>query len=227
MPKCHAGGVHGSKGAREWVYTQVCHGIGCHGTGLVCKQQVFAKSGFGQSCVGLRVQAAVDPIIESPTTAKLPLYLSGAPSTHHQQWLLDSSPRSKPRIAGRNANLARAQLSHDTATHCTHSPRKLLSVHILLTRLPLCIIPYNYWQCFAKNLPLNIVPTLKLLPSSAASAISGRTRTRCIQRRDDFMLLAQNPNCCRYAFVHVRWHACMGVVATAHVWQQAACTQDK
>ena len=128
MPKCHAGGVHGSKGAREWVYTQVCHGIGCHGTGLVCKQQVFAKSGFGQSCVGLRVQAAVDPIIESPTTAKLPLYLSGAPSTHHQQWLLDSSPRSKPRIAGRNANLARAQLSHDTATHCTHSPRKLLSV---------------------------------------------------------------------------------------------------
>ena len=64
-------------------------------------------------------------------------------------------------------------------------------------------------------------------PTSAASAISGRTRTGCIQmwRLDDFMLLAQDADRCRYAFVHVRWHACVGVVATAHIRQQAACTE--
>jgi hypothetical protein len=39
------------------------------------------------------------------------------------------------------------------------------------------------------------------------------------------MMCAQNADRCRYAFVHVRWHACVGVVATAHIRQQAACTE--
>jgi predicted Zn-dependent protease len=38
------------------------------------------------------------------------------------------------------------------------------------------------------------------------------------------MLLAQNADRCGYARVRVRWHTRVGVVTTAHVWQQAACT---
>jgi hypothetical protein len=112
---------------------------------------------------------------------------------------------------------------HTFLQNCSHSPCHSRNS-------PLCNIIYNCCQCFGNSYcSQDCRHSICCFPSSAASAISRCTRTGCIQGwwSNDVMLLAQDADRCRYAFVHVRWHACVGVVAAAHIRQQAACTEDK